>query len=297
MALKTRTVLSHDKELNGKLECHERDVLKLQRKGKRVIFELAYELWRARNTCLEHDKEKAFGAWVEQLGISRSNAYRAISRWEALSPKILGTPSRGGYCPKLGQSPPFEGFLCFARFDDSALDELAKPSTPAKALSAAIRSAQSGKGMSRKDAIALIEKHAEPPQDTPEPGPASKPPRPPKARQTEAQGQDQPDYGKCPNCLGKKWTEDEFGVVCSKCNHPHGEPAGDVDEDRIKTQRQKSCKTGEALMRAFDDLQCMKARQEHGGETKWSAELVLATLKDMGAVAACNGLLTIAKRW
>jgi hypothetical protein len=87
-----------------------------------------------------------------------------------------------------------------------------------------------------------------------------------------------PDLGKCPSCAGTKWTEDDSGVVCAKCHHPHGEPAGDVDDDRLKTQRQKTVKTVEALMRAFDDLQTMKARKEHAG-----------------AIKDCKGLLKIAK--
>jgi hypothetical protein len=70
-----------------------------------------------------------------------------------------------------------------------------------------------------------------------------------------------------------------------------------VDEDRIKTQRQKTVKTVEALVRAFDDLQAMKARKEHGGGAKWRDPDVLATLVDMGALAACQGLLTLAKGW
>ncbi len=89
--------------------------------------------------------------------------------------------------------------------------------------------------------------------------PKPSPPSPPKASPAKAQ----PDYGKCPNCAGVKWTEDEDGVVCKKCNHPHGEPAGDRDEDRIKTQKSKTVKTCEALLRAFDDLQTMKARPEY----------------------------------
>jgi len=88
------------------------------------------------------------------------------------------------------------------------------------------------------------------------------------------------DYGKCPVCAGAKWVEGEEGVVCAKCQHPHGEPAGDVDDDRLNTQRQKTVKTAEALMRAFDDLQTMKARPEHAG-----------------AVTDCKGLLKIAKGW
>ena len=102
--------------------------------------------------------------------------------------------------------------------------------------------------------------------------PISQPPR---------KGKDKPvDLGKCPNCAGAKWDEDDDGWYCAKCRHPHGEPAGDVDDDRLKTQRQKTVKTAEALMRAFDDLQCMKARPEHDK-----------------AIETCKGLLEIARAW
>jgi hypothetical protein len=88
------------------------------------------------------------------------------------------------------------------------------------------------------------------------------------------------DYGKCPNCRGTKWTEGDDGVACAKCHHPHGECTGGVDDDRLATQRQKTVKTVEAAMRAFDDLMAMKSRKEHGE-----------------AIVACKGLLQIAKRW
>ena len=90
----------------------------------------------------------------------------------------------------------------------------------------------------------------------------------------------EPDYGKSPNCAGTKWDEDVDGVSCTTCRHPHGEPAGDVDEDRIKTQRQKTVKTAEALMRAFDDLQTMRARAEYSE-----------------AIKTCKGLIKTAKGW
>lgn len=89
-----------------------------------------------------------------------------------------------------------------------------------------------------------------------------------------------PDYGKCPNCAGTKWTKDDDGVICAKCQHPHGEATGGPDEDRVKTQKSKTVKTTEALMRAFGDLQTMKARLEHDE-----------------AIRLCKRLLEIAKGW
>jgi len=103
--------------------------------------------------------------------------------------------------------------------------------------------------------------------------PTSRPPR----NGTEAPAA---DYGKCPNCAGTSWDEDEDGVSCSKCHHPHGEPAGDVDKDRLTVQRSKTVKTAEALMRAFDDLQTMKAKECHGD-----------------TIETCKGLVKTAKGW
>lgn len=96
---------------------------------------------------------------------------------------------------------------------------------------------------------AALAKHAKikPKQKPKPPSPSPEPPAEPE----RAKGV---DYGKCPNCAGSKWKEGEDGVLCAKCRHPHGEPAGDVDEERSKTQRQKTVKTAEALLRAFDDL-------------------------------------------
>lgn len=124
-------------------------------------------------------------------------------------------------------------------------------------------------------------KPPEPPQDAPETDGDSEPDSSPETPQTDAQGTED-DMGKCPVCAGVKWTSDEdgLGTMCSKCSHPWGEPAGDPDEDRITTLRQKTVKTAEALIRAFDDLQVVKARAEYDE-----------------AILRCKQLLSIAKGW
>lgn len=86
--------------------------------------------------------------------------------------------------------------------------------------------------------------------------------------------------GKCPNCLGTKWKDEGGRLFCTKCHQPHGEPAGDVDQDRIKTQRQKTVKTADALQRAFDDLHTLCPNEAHGE-----------------AIKACKALLKTAKEW
>jgi len=88
------------------------------------------------------------------------------------------------------------------------------------------------------------------------------------------------DLGRCPVCLSTKWDEDEDGIACSKCHQPYGEAAGEVDDSRVSIQRSKTVKTAEALMRAFDDLNQLKPKAEH-----------------KPAIAACKGLLILAKGW
>jgi hypothetical protein len=85
------------------------------------------------------------------------------------------------------------------------------------------------------------------PQET-----SHRPPRSGKAKPVASK-----DYGKCPNCQGSKWTEDEFGVSCAKCNQPHGEPVGDADEQRVNDQHSKAVKTCQALRRELDELKDM----------------------------------------
>lgn len=89
-----------------------------------------------------------------------------------------------------------------------------------------------------------------------------------------------PDYGKCPACTSTKWKDDDGNVVCAKCGHAHGEPAGDVDDKRVSVQRSKTIKTVEALMRAFDDLNLMLPKPQHGA-----------------AIERCKSLLTWARDW
>jgi hypothetical protein len=107
----------------------------------------------------------------------------------------------------------------------------------------------------------------------PKPKPSSKPPVAPSDEEPQ-------EYGKCPNCAGTKWETDEDGTACAKCLHPHGEPAGDVDEDRLTTQQQKAVKTVEAAQRAFDDLHLLRAKEEH-----------------KEAATICKRLLALAKGW
>lgn len=99
--------------------------------------------------------------------------------------------------------------------------------------------------------------------------------------ETEQEPEAEPEPDKCPNCCGTKWKEDEDGKFCAKCNHPYGEPAGDVDDKRIGDMRSKTIKTVEAAIRAFDDLHTLKPKSAEHKE----------------AVAGCKVLLKLARAW
>lgn len=122
-------------------------------------------------------------------------------------------------------------------------------------------------------------------QDTTKIGQRPKPARAAEAPAPEASPTKEPDYepedyGRCPNCASTKWTTDDEGTHCAKCHHPHGEPSGGADEDRVGIQRSKTVKTAEALMRAFDDLNTLCANTKHGE-----------------AISGCKALLKLAKGW
>lgn len=242
MAAKTGEL--QDADLGAKMESHARDVKRVQKEANSQLFKLGYELYLARATCHGGGgSERFFGAWLESIGISRSGAYRAIRRWEAFGPKI---------CPNVGQNAPKWGeFLCFSQCEISALDELSKPSTPAKALKDGVKIAQSGKPMTRKEVKALIQQHGGPKKE------------------------EKVDLGQCPVCAGKRWKKADEGHVCAKCSHVHGEPAGDLDEDRLASQRRLTEKTVGALMRAFNDLNRIHSRPEHKKAIELCDELLL----------------------
>lgn len=87
------------------------------------------------------------------------------------------------------------------------------------------------------------------------------------------------DLGICPNCGGKKWTEDEFGASCAKCNHPHGEPVGDQDEQRVGVERSKAIKTVEALMRSVCDLGRLLPKPKEQAHLIAQCKLILTELR------------------
>lgn len=91
---------------------------------------------------------------------------------------------------------------------------------------------------------------------------------------------EEPGTGECPNCGKSKWTEDEDGFDCAGCRHPWGECVGDRDEKLFRTQRSKTVKTAEALIRAFADLNRISARADY---------------KEM--IASCRQFIGIAKGW
>ncbi len=87
----------------------------------------------------------------------------------------------------------------------------------------------------------------------------------------------------CANCGGIEFlTVEDGGDNCAKCNHPYGEPAGDLDDgdDGWKTQRTKTVKTIEAALRAVDDLHDLKPHREAHDVSIETLKSVLQTVRE-----------------
>lgn len=205
-----------------------------------------------------------FSEWVElECGFGRTSAYNYLWTWQKF-----------GNCSTVEQ------------FDAGALYALASPKAPPKAVAEAEKLADKGHKITLDKARELLDKfrvvEAKPGKDAGKGTTPQEPdPRPPR------NGTDKPEVasdrlGKCPNCAGAKWTKDNFGfTVCAKCGHPHGEPTGGTDENRLSDQRSKTVKTVEALMRAFGDLHMLVPKEQAHED----------------AIATCKILLKTAKGW
>ncbi len=245
-----------DKDAKSKLIWYAAEIGKQQVAHATAGLEMGRMLAEARELC----SDKPFVAWVEtECGCSVSTAYRYMDAHRE-----------------------FGDFPTVGKIELGAMYALTKnKSAKAKAIKLADKGVVVTQSMAKK-----LVKESKPkpppdsPDDAPEPEDEAEPDSEPETPQTEPESPEQADLGTCPNCGKAKWTKDGDWMVCAKCNHTHGEPAGDVDEDRIKTQRQKTVKTAEALLRAFDDLQLMKARLEYDE-----------------AILRSKQLLQIAKEW
>jgi hypothetical protein len=257
-----------DKETKGKLLSLARDINRGLTKFKDAGEEIGKAVCEA-HRLLADQRKGLFEHWVEaETGIGLSTAYN-----------LKNIEERRADFPIIGKLPPTVGYL------------LAAPNVPPEAIREVEKAINKGQRATVEFAKATLDKFraiidrgkaADSGKDDRTDSAGTKPQetshRPPRS------GRDKPvasqDYGKCPNCAGIKWTEDEFGVTCAKCHQPHGEPSGGPDEQRVKDQLSKAVKTCEALMRAFDDLNRMVPRQEH-----------------VEAIASCKFLLKTARAW
>lgn len=253
----------------GKVTYFEGELL---RSRKRVADEIIKHgaILHGVQSVLANYSGGVFVAWLDSVGISTRSAYNAINA--------------------------YVGFASFANVQNLEVSAMYKLASNEKAKTKALRLADKGVKVTHQMAKQLIEQtsvqstQAEPDGDTlstslEKTASASSPAMDVDAGDTGSgavtddgsmealetfagtagDAKDDPcDLGKCPNCAGDKWKHDDDGHHCAKCYHPHGEPAGDVDDDRIATQRSKTVKTCEALLRAFDDLQLLMPHSSYG---------------------------------
>lgn len=241
------------KDVKGKLLCHAAEIRKHGESHVKAGIELGRCLSDARALL---DNETSFRSWVEsECGFSRSSAYNYIAVYEQF-----------GECPTVGH------------IELGALYQLTKSD---RAKTKALRLADKGVRVTQSMAKELVSECSG--KDDATATKAQEQDRRPPRSGTDKPAvvsESVPAEERCPNCAGTKWTEDEFGKSCSRCHHPYGEPAGEVDDDRIGVQRSKTVKTAEALLRAFDDLQLLLAHDSHEE-----------------AVRLCKAVLKLAKGW
>lgn len=241
----------------------------LARSRKRVANEVIKhgEILHGVQQMLASYSGGVFVAWLESSGISTRSAYNAI-----------------------GAFVEFGSFANLQNFEVSAMYALTKNQTAKKK---AMKLADRGVKVTHAAAQKLIEEAESTPkppeQETAvvgETGEVGRTDSGGTARETnpmtsKGRKEESGNSGalvegeKCPNCAGHKWKNGK----CAKCSHPQGEPAGDVDEARVKAQQKKTVKTIEALMRAIDDLHWL-APSHHHGDTITSCKSILKTVKE-----------------
>ena len=214
------------KDEAAKLECMALEVYREATKRTAAILEIGAVLIRAQ-TILSKHKTGTFTARVEsECGFTPKSAYNYMAATRAFS-----------NCENVSQLEP------------SAMYALAEND---KAKKAALKLADKGELVTHKRAMQLVA--ASEPDDEPD----SEDSEPDSADSTAMTVDDMP----CANCGGIVYIRsDDGGDNCKKCNHPYGEPVGDVDEDGEegwKTQRAKATKTLKAAVLAVDDLHDLK---------------------------------------
>lgn len=277
-----------DKETKGKLITLAGQVKRGKAFYVKNAIEIGCALHEAHELLAGKGRDGKFRQWFEcECGLEKSTAYNYLNSFNA-----------------------FSKFDSVAQLSAGAMYELALPSTPPAARKEAMKRASQGVKINRKVADEIIGEftvdespakevsnvgHLSKPQasvtGTPATSTASSPDLPSvgTVNRTESGSQGsgdagecpKEDYGKCPNCAGTKWTEDiECGVVCSRCSHPHGEPAGEVDDQRKTDARSKTIKTAEALMRAFDDLNLLASHPKEHANAIATCKILLKTARD-----------------
>lgn len=284
-ALTTFDYEAVDGEAKGKLIYLAAEIKKTVSQHQKSGLAIGESVAQAHAILAGEGRDGQFANWVEtECGFSRTTAYNYMWTW--------GRFAESQYID---------------RYEPAALYLLASPKVPVAAVKEAEKMASKGHLIRLEDAKELKEKHtvkqtsvqplntsAKPQASatgTPATSTASSPDLPSvgTVNRTESGSQGsgdagecpKEDYGKCPNCAGTKWTEDiEFGVVCSRCSHPHGEPAGEVDDQRKTDARSKTIKTAEALMRAFDDLNLLASHPKEHANAIATCKILLKTARD-----------------
>lgn len=258
-----------DADTKGKLIALAGAIGRDKKSGAKVMLSLGESISTAHELLAKGGKDGMFSEWVErECGFERTTAYNYLWAFKRFS-----------NCSTIEQFSPTSMYL------------LSAPESPKAASAEAEKRAGKGEKITVAKAKEILSRFKTPKQSS---APRSAAPttqaetRKPSldavvnaSTSTPATGSaalsDDPIGDACEH------ERDEEGDACRKCRAPM-EPVN-MDSDpydggRLTTQRSKTVKTVEALMRAFDDLNTILSKKSH----RW-------------AIDRCKELLVAAREW
>lgn len=232
----------------GKLKYYEGELLKSRRRVASEMIEHGRILHEAQQ-LLANYSGGTFVGWLTSAGISTSSAYNAIGAYTS-----------------------FGEFSNLENIELTAMYALAKNATAQKQAKRLASRGVKVSNMIAKELIAAAESVPDEPQE----------PLPP---MDEPQSSNSPPPAASPPPVAEDdpWGDSEAWEDVPETDDEPAQPEPEPEDDtaaRLQIQRQKTVKTIEAAMRAFDDLNELKQVSSHGE-----------------AIRGCKELLDIARAW
>lgn len=269
-----------DADTKGKLIALAGAIGRDKKSGAKVMLSLGESISTAHELLAKGGKDGMFSEWVErECGFERTTAYNYLWAFKRFS-----------NCSTIEQFSPTSMYLLSAPESPNAASAEAEKRagkgekiTVAKAKEILSRFKTPKTGSAPRSAAPTTQAETRKPSLDAVVNASVSPPAAGSAAVIEGPclkggEHDFDDDGDCKKCKEPNYGKDQPAPVAAPVNED-SEPE-EPDSGKVSTQRSKTVKTVEALMRAFDDLNEMLPKPNH-----------------KNAIAACKSLLTAAKEW